>query len=385
MIHRTLIHHIRKMVEKFPVISLTGPRQSGKTTVLKEYFKDYKYFNMERMDYRTLFLSDPVGFLNTQGNKVIFDEAQRVPELFSYLQVISDEKGWQYILSGSQSFLMNEHISQSLAGRVSVNHLLPFDVTELDEKITEDCKKLIVTGFYPRIYDKNITPHDFYPSYLQTYIERDVRTLKNIENLHSFSKFLSLCAGRIGQVLNLTSLANDAGITVNTAKSWLSVLEASYITYFLQPYYQNFNKRLIKSPKLYFYDTGVVCSLLKISNPETLYTHYLYGSLFENLVISELRKKLFHSGKQPSMYYWRESNGTEIDCLLELDNRLAVIEIKAGETFSKDFLKNLNVFPSSSEKTGKIDKYLIYQGDFSTPMGECNILCWNDFKKANFI
>jgi len=384
MIRRTLIDHIRKMVEKFPIISLTGPRQSGKTTVLKEYFKDYKYFNMERLDYRTLFLSDPVGFLNTQGSKVIFDEAQRVPELFSYLQVISDERGWQYILSGSQSFLMNEHISQSLAGRVNVNHLLPFDVTELDEKTTEDCRKLIVTGFYPRIYDKNIAPEDFYPSYLQTYIERDVRTLKNIENLHSFSKFLSLCAGRTGQVLNLTSLANDAGITVNTAKSWLSVLEASYIIYLLQPYYQNFNKRLIKSPKLYFYDTGVVCSLLKISNPETLYTHYLYGSLFENLVISELRKRLFHSGKHPSMYYWRESNGTEIDCLLELDNRLAIIEIKGGQTFSKDFLKNLNTFPSSSEKTGKIEKYLIYQGDFSTQTGECNVLCWNDFKR-NFL
>jgi len=371
------------MTEKFPIITVTGPRQSGKTTILKEYFKDYSYFNMERMDYRTLFLSDPVGFLNAQGGKVIFDEAQRIPELFSYLQTVSDERGTagQYILSGSQSFLMNEHISQSLAGRVSVNHLLPFDVTELDDQLTDDYRNLIITGFYPRIYNMDISPEHFYPSYLQTYIERDVRTLKNIEDLHSFSKFLALCAGRIGQVLNLTSLANDAGITVNTAKAWLSVLEASYIVYLLQPYHQNFNKRLIKSPKLYFYDTGVVCSLLRISNPDTLNTHYLYGSLFENLVIGELRKRLFHAGIYPSLYYWRESNGTEIDCLLELDNRLAVIEIKGGQTFSKDYLKNLNIFPRSSEKTGTIDKYLIYPGDFSTKTGEINILCWKDFKK----
>lgn len=381
MIPRTLIHHMRKMVKKFPVITLTGPRQSGKTTILKEYFKDYAYFNMERMDYRSLFSSDPVGFLNTQGSKVIFDEAQRVPELFSYLQTVSDERGTagQYILSGSQSFLMNEQISQSLAGRVSVNHLLPFDLTELDKKLTDDYRNLIITGFYPRIYNMKISPEHFYPSYLQTYIERDVRTLKNIENLHSFSKFLALCAGRTGQVLNLTSLANDAGITVNTAKAWLSVLEASYIVFLLQPYYQNFNKRLIKSPKLYFYDTGVVCSLLRISNPETLNTHYLYGSLFENLVIGELRKRLFHAGLYPSMFYWRESNGTEIDCLIESDNRLAVIEIKGGQTFSKDFLKNLNTFPRSSETTGTIDKYLIYPGDFSTKISDVSVLCWKDF------
>jgi len=374
-----------KMAGKFPVITLTGPRQSGKTTILKEYFKDYSYFNMERMDYRTLFMADPVGFLNAQGSKVIFDEAQRVPELFSYLQAISDERGTagQYILSGSQSFLMNEHISQSLAGRVSVNHLLPFDITELDDKLTEDYRNLIITGFYPRIYNMNIAPEHFYPSYLQTYIERDVRTLKNIDDLHSFTKFIALCAGRIGQVLNLTSLANDAGITVNTIKAWLSVLEASYVIYLLQPYYQNFNKRLIKSPKLYFYDTGVACSLLRISNPETLNMHYMYGSLFENLVITELRKRLFHAGKYPSMYYWRESNGTEIDCLIESDNRLAVIEIKGGQTFSKVFLKNLNRFPNYSEHTGTIDKYLIYPGDVSTKTGDVNILNWKDFKNKS--
>lgn len=382
MIARALTNHIRRMLDKFPVISLTGPRQSGKTTLLKESFPDYIYFNMERIDHRELFLSDPVGFLNMQPSKLIFDEAQTVPELFSYIQVISDERGkaGQYILSGSQSFLMNEHISQSLAGRVSVNQLLPFDVSELDETTTRNYASLIVNGFYPRIYDRHIAPTDFYPSYLQTYIERDVRSLKNIENLGSFSKFLSLCAGRTGQIINLNSLANDAGISVNTAKSWLSVLEASYIIFLLQPYHQNFNKRIIKSPKLYFYDTGIVCSLLKITNPEVLLTHYLYGHLFENLVIGELRKSQLHAGQQASIYYWRESNGIEIDCLVEHGNRLCAIEIKGGQTFSTDFVKNLNTF-SGLPSRFSIDKYVVYAGELSSVAGDTNLLGWNDFRK----
>ncbi len=382
MIARALTDHIRKMLDKFPVVSLTGPRQSGKTTLLKESFPDYTYFNMERIDHRELFLSDPIGFLNSHPSRLIFDEAQAVPELFSYIQVVSDERGTagQYILSGSQSFLMNEHISQSLAGRVSVNQLLPFDVSELDNDATLDYSNLIVNGFYPRIYDRHIAPADFYPSYLQTYIERDVRSLKNIENLGSFSKFLSLCAGRTGQILNLNSLANDAGITVNTVKSWLSVLEASYIIFLMQPYYQNFNKRIIKSPKLYFYDTGIVCSLLKITNPEVLRTHHLYGHLFENLVIGELRKSQFHAGQQASTYYWRESNGVEIDCLVEHGNRLCAIEIKGGQTFSTDFVKNLNAFPNLSSHLS-IDKYVIYAGELSSRTGDVNLLGWNDFRK----
>jgi predicted AAA+ superfamily ATPase len=373
---------MQKMVKKFPVISLTGPRQSGKTTVLRENFPGYKYFNMERIDHRHLFLADPIGFLNSQGPKLIFDEAQTIPELFSYIQVVSDERGTagQYILSGSQSFLMNEHISQSLAGRVSVNSLLPFDVSELPKKTTEDYAKLIVTGFYPRIYDRQIMPADFYPSYLQTYVERDVRTLKTVDNLGSFSKFLSLCAGRTGQILNLSSLANDAGIAVNTAKSWLSVLEASYIIYLLQPYHTNFNKRIIKSPKLYFYDTGIACSLLKITHPEVLRVHHLYGYLFENLVISELRKVQLHAGKTPSLYYWRDSNGTEVDCLLEQSNRLTAIEIKAGQTYSTDYVKNLNTFGALSAHAKPVDKYIVYGGAVSTQMGDTCILSWKDFR-----
>lgn len=368
------------MLKKFPVITLTGPRQSGKTTLLKEFFSDYAYYNLERLDYRELILSDPIGFLKNADSKVIFDEAQNVPELFSYIQVISDEKGTpgQFILSGSQSFLLNERISQTLAGRVSVNHLLPFDITELSASKKLSYLNQIVKGFYPRIYQQNINAADFYPSYLQTYIERDVRTLKSIENLGTFTKFLSLCAGRTGQILNLSSLANDTGISVNTAKSWLSLLQASFIIYLLQPYHKNFNKRLIKSPKLYFYDTGIVSSLLRITDYQTVRTYPLYGALFENLVVSEIVKIFYHAGMRPHIYYWKESNGKEIDCIIEKSPKeLFAIEIKGGETFNKDYLNSLISFPNASEKL-VVKKYLVHPEARKTKVKGISILSWED-------
>lgn len=379
MVPRRLTSHIKKMLGKFPVVSITGPRQSGKTTLLRHAFPDYHYYNLERLDHRELILSDPIGFLKSMGTKIIFDEAQNIPELFSYIQVISDESNMtgQYILSGSQSFLLNHQISQTLAGRVNVNHLFPFDITELEEIKNLDVNQIILNGFYPRLYDKHIEPIDFYPSYLETYIQRDVRTLKGIENLNAFSRFLGLCAGRIGQVLNLTSLANDTGIAVNTAKAWLSLLEASFIVYQMQPYHKNFNKRLIKSPKLYFYDTGVACSLLKLTDPEMVNTHYLYGSLFENLVISEILKSQCHSGKRPSVYYWRESNGVEIDCIIEQENNeISALEIKGGQTFTKDYMKNLQNF-AKYENELKINKAIVYAGEQSTNIQDVQLIPWN--------
>ena len=379
MIPRKLTSHIQKMLGKFPVVSLTGPRQSGKTTLLKTAFPDYTYYNLERMDHREMIISDPIGFLKSAGTKIIFDEAQNLPELFSYIQVISDERNFngQYILSGSQSFLLNHHISQTLAGRVNVNHLFPFDITELEIIKTLNINQTILNGFYPRLYDKQIAPNDFYPSYLQTYIQRDVRALKGIENLNAFSRFLGLCAGRVGQVLNLTSLANDTGIAVNTAKAWLSLLEASFIIYQIQPYYKNFSKRLIKSPKLYFYDTGVVCSLLKLIDSEMINTHYLYGSLFENLVISEIIKSQCHLGKSPSVYYWRESNGIEIDCIVEKgNNEILALEIKGGQTFTKDYMKNLRNF-AKTETGMKINKAIVYAGEQSTNINDVQLIPWS--------
>lgn len=380
IIKRKLVGHLNKMLDKFPVVSLTGPRQSGKTTLLKEFFPDYNYFNLERLDLREIILSDPLGFLKSSGEKIILDEAQNIPELFSYIQVVSDERGTngQYILSGSQSFLLNEKISQSLAGRVSINHLLPFDITELPDSVDKNYLQLIYTGFYPRIYQHNITPNDFYPSHLQTYIERDIRTLKAVENLNTFTRFLSLCAGRTGQILNLTSLANDAGVSVNTVKSWLSLLETSYIIFLLKPYHNNFNKRIIKAPKLYFFDTGVVSSLLRIPDEKALRNYPLYGALFENFIISEIAKQFYHSGKQPLMYYYKESNGKEIDCIIETSyDHIIALEIKGGETFSKDYLKNLLKFVDEKQSI-EVQKYLVYPEAKKSRVKDINILNWSD-------
>lgn len=376
MIPRTLTHILKERLAKFPILTLTGPRQSGKSTLLKNSFPEYAYFNLERLDYQRLIKNDPIGFLQNQGEKIIFDEAQRVPELFNYIQVISDERNTpgQYILSGSQSFLMNNYISQSLAGRTSVNRLFPFDMNEIGT--TDSIIEAIFKGFYPRIYDYKIEPTEFYPPYIQTYIERDVRSLKSIENLTTFSRFLGLCAGRIGQVLNLTSLANDTGISVNTAKSWLSLLEASFILFTLQPYYKNFSKRLIKSPKIYFYDTGLVCSLLNIQSVEMIQTHYLYGALFENFIIAEIMKLQAHNGKKSTLYFWRDNNGVELDCLVERGNgQLCVIEIKGGATINQDYLKHIKRFNPDGIKT---EKYVIYTGKETINIGNVNIIGQKD-------
>ena len=367
---------MKERLAKFPILTLTGPRQSGKSTLLKNSFPEYAYFNLERLDYQRLIKNDPIGFLQNQGEKIIFDEAQRVPELFNYIQVISDERNTpgQYILSGSQSFLLNNYISQSLAGRTSVNRLFPFDMNEIGT--TDSIIEAIFKGFYPRIYDYKIEPTEFYPPYIQTYIERDVRSLKSIENLTTFSRFLGLCAGRIGQVLNLTSLANDTGISVNTAKSWLSLLEASFILFTLQPYYKNFSKRLIKSPKIYFYDTGLVCSLLNIQSVEMIQTHYLYGALFENFIIAEIMKLQAHNGKKSTLYFWRDNNGVELDCLVERGNgQLCVIEIKGGATINQDYLKHIKRFNPDGIKT---EKYVIYTGKETINIGNVNIIGQKD-------
>jgi len=383
IIERHITGHLKKMLRKFPVISLTGPRQSGKTTLLKNEFNDFKYINLERLDVREMISADPLGFLKDSGPRLIIDEVQNLPQLFSYIQVLSDEskKNGLYILSGSQSFLINERIAQSLAGRVSVNVLLPFDLSEIESRFSLNYSRLIVKGFYPRVYDQKIKHSDFYPSYLQTYIERDIRTLRSVENLHSFTRFLGLCAGRTGQILNLSSLANDAGIAVNTAKAWISLLEASYIIYLLQPFHANLNKRVIKSPKLYFYDTGVAASLLRINDPETLSNHYLSGALFENLVISELIKRNVHSGKRASAYYWRESNGVEIDCIIEQERgSITAIELKSGKTYNPDYIRNLVLFPSEY-KSREIKKMIIYGGDESSHIRNITISSWTDFIK----
>ncbi|HRZ97693.1 MAG TPA: ATP-binding protein, partial [Paludibacter sp.] len=319
MIERELKTKLVALATKYPIVTLTGPRQSGKSTLLRNTFPEYNYVSLENTENRLLAQSDPNGFLATYADKTIIDEAQLVPVLFSYLQTHTDIQGkvGMYLLAGSQNFLLMESITQSLAGRTAVLKLLPFSRYELQNanvrKINID--EEIFTGCYPRIYDKKIYPTDFYPYYIQTYIERDVRQLKHIGDLNKFILFLKMCAGRIGQLLNLSSLANECGIAVTTAQSWISVLESSYIVYLLRPDHNNYSKRLVKTPKLYFYDTGLACSLLNIIHAEQISTHFLRGALFENMVINEFVKKSLNAGHEPQLSFWRDKTGNEVDLI----------------------------------------------------------------------
>ena len=380
MIKRVIQDKIKHLAEKFPVISVTGPRQSGKTTLIKSMFPDLLYESLEDPDTRLFALSDPRKFLGNE-KKMIIDEIQRAPELFSYIQSNTDKTSLngQYIISGSQSFLLNQHISQSLAGRVAIFNLMPLSLFELREhgfKITE-YEKLIFQGFYPRLYDRNINPADFYPNYIQTYLERDVRLLQNIHDLNLFIRFLKLCAGRIGQLLNLNSVANDCGVSPNTAKSWISVLEASFVIFLLQPHFKNFNKRLVKMPKLYFIDTGLASSLLDIESENQLSTHYLRGLLFENFIISEFIKTRLNNGLRSNCYFWRDNKGTEIDCIIENGNLITPVEIKSGNTFNQDYFKNLNYWNKLSGNTNK-NSYVIYGGVSGRETKDGKLLSWND-------
>lgn len=381
MISRELTEKIISLAQSFPIVSVTGPRQAGKTTLIRNLFPEKPYVSLEEPDVRLLALDDPRAFLRQYENGAIFDEIQRVPDLFSYLQTRVDQSGnaGQFIISGSQSFLMHHKISQSLAGRVAILILLPFSLRELQQAQikTDQLEQLIFTGFYPRIYDKQIDPQDFYPNYIQTYVERDVRSLKNIQQLDSFTRFLKLCAGRVGQLLNVSSLANDCGISVSTARGWLSVLQASYVVYLLQPHFRNFNKRLVKMPKLYFYDTGLACTLLGIERAEQLFHHYQRGELFENFVISELLKFQYNRGRQPNIYFWRDNKGVEIDCLVEKGERLIPIEIKSGMTPNPDFFSNLIKWNKFSN-TGISNNFVIYAGEESLQLSKGWLLSWKE-------
>ena len=356
---RSIQSTIQRLSHVYPVIAITGPRQSGKTTISKMLFPNLPYVSLENLDTRSIAQNDPRGFLKKYEDGAIFDEVQHAPEILSYLQEIvdsADMKG-RYVLTGSQNFALNQHISQSLAGRVSMHTLLPLSLNEL--KDYSDSISNIFNGGYPALHKLKIHPVDFYPSYIHTYIERDVRQLLNIENLGKFQTFLKLCAGRIGQVINFSSLATDCGISHTTVNKWLSILEASYIIFFLQPFYNNFNKRLIKSPKLYFYDTGVACSLLGLEKQAQLETHYLKGSLYENIVVLEFIKHRLNLGLQPHIYFWRDRTGHEIDLVTEWGVDVRAFEIKSSSTFHPEYTNGLQYL----SKIMKVkDSYLVYDG-----------------------
>ena len=363
MISRTAQARLKKLATTFRSVAVIGPRQSGKTTLCKTVFPKKPYVSLENPDSREFATNDPRAFLAQYKNGAILDEVQKVPVLFSYLQQILDEtnKRGLFILTGSNNFLLQENITQTLAGRIGYLQLLPLSLQELsDNKLLKaDYMQHILSGGYPEVYARKLNAADWYPSYLSTYIERDVRQLKNIGNLAQFMKLLRLCAGRTGQVLNMTSLANDCGVDQKTIAAWLAVLQSSYIIYLLRPYHNNFNKRIIKSPKLYFTDTGVVCSLLGIEKAKQISTHALKGFLFENFIINEHLKQRLNKGRQDNLYYWRDKTGNEIDLLMDEAGKLTIMELKSGETISSDFFKGLNYF-ASLNKNAK--QYLIYSG-----------------------
>lgn len=387
-IKREITDHLRKFSDFFPVVAVLGPRQSGKTTLVQHVFNTYHYINLENLDIRQAALTDPRGFLEKllEYPGIIIDEFQNAPDLLSYLQVIVDreKRPGFFILTGSQNFLMNQAIGQSLAGRVGILTLLPLSIAEvvdanLQAKFSEAA---VFKGSYPRIFEKTkgengLGPEYIYPSYIQTYIERDVRSIVKVADLSLFKKFLGLCAGRVGQLLNVSALASEAGISIQTVNSWLSILQASYILFLLQPYHKNFNKRLVKSAKLYFYDTGIAASLLGIDNVQQLEQHYMRGALFENFIIADIYKQFYNRAKIPSMYFWRDSHGHEVDCIIEKGATLLPIEIKSGMTFDKKFIAGLTYW---QEISGEKEGMLIYGGEEELHIKNCVLKNWKNFK-----
>lgn len=367
IIPRALQPLLLKAATGYPVIEILGPRQSGKTTLSRAAFPDHTYVSLENPDNRAFAKEDPQGFLEHHRNPkgIIIDEVQYAPDLLSYIQTdvdLTGKKGY-YVITGSQNILLNEAVSQSLAGRVSIFTLLPFSQQELTDAhlIPPTLEEMLFKGCYPRICADNLDPLDWYPNYINTYIERDVRLIKNVTDLNLFQKFMGLCAGRLGQLLNYSAIANDCGVTMPTVKAWISILEQSYICFEVQPYHTNFNKRLIKSSKLYFYDTGLACSLLGIHSPEQLTNHYLKGGIFESFVISEILKQNYNNNRRPRAYFWRDQSGHEIDCIIEKGTQLIPIEIKAGKTISQGFTQELNYWNVLSNTNPK-NNIIVYGG-----------------------
>lgn len=369
VIRREITDIAKSLFSKYPIITITGPRQSGKTTFVRDAFPGLDYVNLEDMEERGFAREDPKGFLRRHQNGAILDEIQNVPDLPSWLQVHVDESGesGQFVMTGSRQFEVMEAVSQSLAGRTAMLNLLPFSMDELRAGgWIRDNDEHIHRGFYPRIYSSGLDPNRVLSDYISTYIERDLRQLSQIHNISLFERFLGLCAGRVGQILNFSSLANDTGISHTTASEWMTLLQASYVVYLLKPYHGNFKKRLIKSPKLYFYDTGLASRLLGIEKAEHVIHHPLRGNLFENLVVGELLKYRFNRALPDPFYFYRDSKGNEVDIIYEIGGLPFPVEIKAGSTLNSDYFRGLNYF---IERVADRNPYtvsaglLVYAGD----------------------
>lgn len=380
MIIRELHSYLKQIAGYFPVVTLTGPRQSGKTTLTRQVFSNHEYRNLEDPEERQFALNDPKAFLRNGAANMIIDEAQYVPQLFSYIQLLADEKkvNGQFILSGSQNFLLMEKITQSLAGRAAILNLLSVSTRELLQSgwPQKDWTYFVFQGGYPGPLSRNLHPKDFYPFYIQSYIERDIRQLVNVTDLERFRTFISLCASRVGQQINYSHFGNELGIDSKTAARWLSVLETSFIAFKLPQFHRNFGKRLIKSPKLYFYDTGLVCYLLGLKNEGDIPGHYLKGNLFENFIISEFYKNKFNKGEKPAFHYLRDNIGNEVDLVSESGNSLNAIEIKSGTTIQPDFFKHLQWLKTIASPT-KVISYAIYAGTMQQERSLASVCPWH--------
>lgn len=380
-INRDLENAIEDNISYFPVITITGPRQSGKTTLIRKCFPDMPYYSLENLDIRNAAQNDPVGFLMAEGNGMILDEVQRVPELLSYLQGVVDETPkHRYVLSGSSQFGLLSSITQSLAGRSAVLELLPLSVHEYSDP-ESDIYSTMIDGFYPAIAAKKNVARLFYPAYVKTYLERDVRQLLNVENMHAFQVFLKLCAGRIGSLFNASELANEVGVSSNTIKSWLSVLQASYIVTLLPPYFANMRKRLTKTPKLYFYDTGLAAYLLGINSPEQLVNDRMRGHLFENYLIMDVLKNRYNKGLGNDLLFYRDAKGNEVDLLIPEGPKYRAIEIKSSMTYNTDFEKSFKTLPEELDQQ-IVSRSIVYNGSFEMPSAHIALLNHKTFLQS---
>lgn len=385
MFHRAITDELVLASKTYPIVTLMGPRQSGKTTLVKEIFPNKPYINLEAPDIRELASVDPRGFLEQYPDGAILDEIQRVPSLLSYIQVIVDEKKQikgMFILTGSHQLELHQAISQSLVGRTALLHLLPLSLTEMSEaKISFTLDQVLLQGGYPRILKDHLEPTKAYRNYVQTYLEKDLRSLIHVKDLMQFQRFVRICAGRIGQLLNLESLSNDVGVSSHTIKEWISILEASFILIRLQPYFDNFGKRLIKSPKIYFTDVGLAAYLLGIENVDQMNRDPLRGNLVENLVVIELLKARLNKGLNPQLHFFRDAHGHEVDLIFQSGNSLIPIEIKSARTFNKEFLKNLLYFQNiAGDRCTK--GYVIYAGDQEQNIGPFRLINYSHAAQA---
>jgi len=401
IIKRAIAADLKKAATYFPVVAVLGPRQSGKTTLVQDIFNKHTYISLEDIDNRTLANKDPRRFLQDYPNEhgIILDEVQHAPDLLSYIQTIVDKekkRGYFIIIGSNPAYAypghrarqasadfgqgprnqLNETITQTLAGRVALLTLLPLSIEELKnaDLLPNKIEEAVFNGGYPRIYSDNIPADKLYPNYIDTYIERDVRQIKNITDLHTFKIFVQLCAGSTGRSLNLTSLGNDCGIDQKTAKAWLSILEATYIVFLLYPYHKHFGKRIVKTPKLYFIDTGIACSLLRIKSAQEIQEHYLRGGLVESFMIAELYKQYYNIDQRPALYFWCDHGGREIDVIVDQALKATPVEIKSGKTVGLDYFDQLAYWSATTKST--TEKFVFYGGDTDHSWPEAKVLSW---------